>query len=162
MMGDLKRGRTVRSLCRLLRHYRDVRVVFISPPAFEMESDIKDYLGEHRIEYTEVANLHQVLPELDAIYVTRMQSEYDTDDESSGVDLTRFSINSGELRRMKSSAVIMHPLPRGPEIHPSVDKDPRSMYWRQERNGMWIRAALIASVLGATDQIRDAESRFTT
>jgi len=162
MMGDLKRGRTVRSLCRLLRHYRDVRVVFISPPAFEMESDIKDYLGEHRIEYTEVANLHEVLPELDAIYVTRMQSEYDTDDESSGVDLTRFSINSGELRRMKSSAVIMHPLPRGPEIHPSVDKDPRSMYWRQERNGMWIRAALIASVLGATDQIRDAESRFTT
>jgi aspartate carbamoyltransferase catalytic subunit len=127
-----------------------------------MESDIKDYLRDHRVEYTEVTNLHDALPELDAIYVTRMQSEYDTEGESSGVDLTRFSISSDELQRMKLSAVIMHPLPRGPEIHPSVDKDPRSMYWRQERNGMWIRAALIASVLGAADQIREAESRFTT
>ena len=162
MMGDLKRGRTVRSLCRLMRHYSDVRLVFISPTAFEMEPDIKDYLREHSIEYIEVKKLHDVLPELDAIYVTRMQFEHDIEGESSGVDLTKFSIGADELQRMKSSAVIMHPLPRGPEIHPGVDTDPRSMYWRQERNGMWIRAALIASVLGAADQIREAGSRFTT
>ena len=102
------------------------------------------------------------MPELDAIYVTRMQSEHDIAGESSDVDLTQFSIGADELQRMKSSAVIMHPLPRGPEIHPSVDTDPRSMYWRQERNGMWTRAALIASVLGVADQIRDTETRFTT
>ena len=161
MMGDLKRGRTVRSLCRLMCHYRDVQLVFISPPAFEMEPDIKDYLREHRIEYSETNNLQHVLPELDAIYVTRMQSEYDIESESSSVDLARFSIAADELKRMKSSAVIMHPLPRGPEIHRSVDTDPRSMYWRQERNGMWMRAALIATVFRVSDQIRDAASRFT-
>jgi len=161
MMGDLKRGRTVRSLCRLMCHYRDVQLVFISPPAFEMEPDIKDYLRGHRIEYSETNNLQHVLPELDAIYVTRMQSEYDIESESSSVDLARFSIAADELKRMKSSAVIMHPLPRGPEIHRSVDTDPRSMYWRQERNGMWMRAALIATVFRVSDQIRDAASRFT-
>lgn len=161
MMGDLKRGRTVRSLCRLMCHYRDVQLIFISPPAFEMEPDIKDYLREHRIEYSETNNLQHVLPELDAIYVTRMQSEYDIESESSSVDLARFSIAADELKRMKSSAVIMHPLPRGPEIHRSVDTDPRSMYWRQERNGMWMRAALIATVFRVSDQIRDAASRFT-
>jgi aspartate carbamoyltransferase catalytic subunit len=161
MMGDLKRGRTVRSLCRLMRYYRDVRIVFISPAAFEMEPDIKDYLREHDIEFSETGNSHGALPDLDAIYVTRMQSEHDIAGESSDVDLTQFSIGADELKMMKSSAFIMHPLPRGPEIHLSVDTDPRAMYWRQERNGMWIRAALIASVLGAADQIRDAESRFT-
>ena len=160
MMGDLKRGRTVRSLCRLMRHYRDVRLVFISPTAFEMEPDIKEYLRDHGIEYIEMNNSHDALPELDAIYVTRMQSEHDIEGESAAVDLTKYSIGADELQRMKSSAVIMHPLPRGPEIHPNVDTDPRAMYWRQERNGMWIRAALIASVLGAADQIRDAETRF--
>ena len=160
MMGDLKRGRTVRSLCRLLRYYRGVRVVFISPPAFEMESDIKDYLKEHRVEYTEVSDLHDTLPELDAVYVTRMQSEHDTDNESSAVDLSHYSIGAAELHRMKSSAVIMHPLPRGPELHPGIDGDPRSMYWRQERNGLWMRVALIATVLGVASEIRSAAPRF--
>jgi aspartate carbamoyltransferase catalytic subunit len=160
MMGDLKRGRTVRSLCRLMRHYEDVRLVFISPTDFEMEPDIKDYLRDHSIEYIEVNKSHDVLPELDALYVTRMQSEHDIRGESSAVDLTQYSVGVDELQRMKPSAVVMHPLPRGPEIHPSVDTDPRAMYWRQERNGMWIRAALMASVLGAADQIRDAKSRF--
>ena len=126
-----------------------------------MEQDIKDYLDEHKIEYIEVDTLQDALPELDAIYVTRMQSEHDIENESSAVDMTLFSIGSDELKLMKPSAVIMHPLPRGPEIHPRVDKDPRSMYWRQERNGMWIRVALIASVLGAADQIREADSQFT-
>jgi aspartate carbamoyltransferase catalytic subunit len=162
MMGDLKRGRTVRSLCRLMRYYRDVRLVFISPATFEMEPDIKDYLRDQNIAFSEVSHAHDALPELDAIYVTRMQSEHDIAGESASVDLAQYSIGTDELRMMKTSAVIMHPLPRGPEIHRGVDTDPRAMYWRQERNGMWIRAALIARVLGGADQIRDAESRFAT
>jgi aspartate carbamoyltransferase catalytic subunit len=157
MMGDLRRGRTARSLCRLMRHYRDVRIVFISPPAFEMEQDIKDYLNEHGVEYQETNTLHDILPELDAIYVTRMQFEHDVENESFEVDLAPFTIGVDEMKLIKPSAIIMHPLPRSSEIHPDVDRDPRAMYWRQGRNGMWIRVALIASVLGVADEIKDAE-----
>ncbi len=160
MMGDLRRGRTVRSLCRLLRHYPGVRLVFISPPAFEMEPDIKAYLEAHGTAYRETDNLSDCLPELDAIYVTRVQSEHDLENESSQVDFSRYSVGVDELRRMKPSAVIMHPLPRGPELRPEIDGDPRSMYWRQERNGLWMRVALIATVLGVADEIRAAAPRF--
>jgi aspartate carbamoyltransferase catalytic subunit len=160
MMGDLKRGRTVRSLSRLMRHYRDVRLVFIAPDAFEMEPDIKAVLSEHGIPFAETARLHEVLPELDAIYVTRMQSEHDVDDESSGVNLAPFTIGVHELKLLKTDAIIMHPLPRGPEIHPDVDADPRAMYWRQERNGMWMRAALISKLFAVEDRLMDAVEDF--
>ncbi len=158
MMGDLKRGRTVRSLSRLMRHYRDVNIVYIAPPAYEMEPDIKAYLDEHGIAYTETCDLKACLPELDAIYVTRMQSEHDVDGESHTVDLEPFTIGTRELALMSPHAVVMHPLPRGPEIHPDVDADPRAMYWRQERNGMWMRVALIATLFGlGSDQLKDYE-----
>lgn len=151
MMGDLKRGRTVRSLSYLMKNYEDVKLVFIAPPAFEMEPDIKAYLDEQGIAFRETGNLEQVLPELDALYVTRIQAEYDTSGESAEIDLSDFSITPKELPRLRDDAIIMHPLPRGPELHPDVDQDPRAMYWRQERNGMWMRVALLISVLGATE-----------
>ena len=162
MMGDLKRGRTVRSLCRLLRHFRDVRLVFIAPEAFEMEEDIKEFLDEHGVEYRETTRLHDSLAELDALYVTRMQFEHDVAGESANVDLSEFSIGERELAVLNPSTVLMHPLPRGPEIHPNVDNDPRAMYWRQERNGMWMRVALIATVLGAADEIRASAPDYLT
>ena len=161
MMGDLKRGRTVRSLSRLMRHYRDVRLVFIAPDAFEMESDIKTFLNEHQVVFTETARLHEVLPSLDAIYVTRMQSEHDVADESTGVNLAPFTIGVSELQLLKKEAFIMHPLPRGPEIHPDVDADPRAMYWRQERNGMWMRVALIGKLFGVEEQLTEAHQRYS-
>lgn len=154
MMGDLKRGRTVRSLSYLMKNYRDVKLVFIAPPAFEMEPDIKAFLRAQSIEFTETDNLANVLPELDAIYVTRIQAEYDTSGESDDIDLSRFSITPAQLPKLKADAIIMHPLPRGPELHPDVDADPRAVYWRQERNGMWMRAALLISVLGVEDEFR--------
>ncbi len=161
MMGDLRRGRTVRSLSRLLRHYRDVRIVYIAPAAYEMEPDIKAFLSEHDVPYTETTRLHECLPELDAIYVTRMQSEHDIDGEASGgVDLAPFTIGTRELDLLADHAAVLHPLPRGPEIHPDVDADPRAMYWRQERNGMWMRVALIATLFGADAEILDAAHRF--
>jgi aspartate carbamoyltransferase catalytic subunit len=148
MMGDLKRGRTVRSLCYLMRHYEGVRLVFIAPPQFAMERDIKAYLDEHRISYTETSQLSTVLPQLDALYVTRMQTEWDTAGESRAVDLKPFSVGTHELTLMKRDAFIMHPLPRGQEIDPLVDHDPRAMYWRQERNGMWMRVAVLIKIFG--------------
>jgi aspartate carbamoyltransferase catalytic subunit len=155
MMGDLKRGRTVRSLCYLMRNYRNVRLVFIAPPQFAMEPDVKAYLDQHAIPYTETTELEDALPQVDALYVTRMQTEWDTAGESRAVDLSRFSIGTPQLARLKRDAIIMHPLPRGSEIVPEVDQDPRAMYWRQERNGMWMRVAVLIKIFGAEDRIAE-------
>src|SRR5690606_32554041 len=108
LMGDLKRGRTVRSLCYLMRNYRNVKLVFIAPEQFSMQDDVKAYLDEHRIPYFETTKLHEVLPSLDAIYVTRMQTEWDTAGESRAIDLSRFSIHLPELDLLKRDAIIMH------------------------------------------------------
>jgi aspartate carbamoyltransferase catalytic subunit len=154
MMGDLRRGRTVRSLCNLMPNYRDVRLVFIAPEQFAMEADVKAHLDRHGIRYTETASLPEALPDLDAIYVTRMQTEWDTAGESSAMDYRQFSIHPRNLKLLKPDAVIMHPLPRGPEIHRDVDNDPRAMYWRQERNGMWMRVAILVKIFGIDEHVR--------
>jgi aspartate carbamoyltransferase catalytic subunit len=153
MMGDLRRGRTVRSLSYLMKNYRGVKLVFIAPPAFRMEEDIKAHLGEHGVSFTETEDMESVLPSLDALYVTRIQDEHDKAGESSAVDISRFKLGTAHLPRMKPDAVIMHPLPRRDEIHPEVDEDPRAKYWRQERNGMWMRAAILTRIFGVDGMI---------
>ncbi len=155
LMGDLKRGRTVRSLCYLMKNYRNVRLVLIAPPRFDLEPDIKDHLREQGIPFTEGARLDEVLPSLDAIYVTRMQSEWDTAGETRSIDYGDYSITPDNVGRLKPDAVIMHPLPRGPEISPAIDENPRAMYWRQERNGMWMRAAILLKIFKADRLVRD-------
>ncbi len=154
MMGDLKRGRTVRSLCYLMKNYPDVRLVFIAPEQFAMQNDVKGHLKEHGIPFTETEQLGKVLPELDALYVTRMQSEWDNAGESRAVDFKRFSVGTKELGLLKPDGIIMHPLPRGPELDPAVDTDPRAMYWRQERNGMWMRAAVLLKIFRLESRIQ--------
>ncbi|HIG14165.1 MAG TPA: aspartate carbamoyltransferase [Gammaproteobacteria bacterium] len=153
MMGDLSRGRTARSLAYLMKNYRNVRIVFIAPMAFTMGRDILDHLEEHGIPYTATTDLTEVIADLDAIYVTRIQAEHDIAGESQKIDLSRFTISSKELGALKEDAVIMHPLPRGPELHPEVDIDPRAKYWRQERNGMWMRAALLTRIFNAEAEL---------
>jgi aspartate carbamoyltransferase catalytic subunit len=155
IMGDLKRGRTVRSLCYLMRCYRDVRIVLIAPPEFSLRDDIKGYLRHNEIPFSETERMHEALPELDALYVTRMQSEWDTHGESQAVDYGRFSVGFRELGMLKPESIIMHPLPRGPEINPEVDIDPRAMYWRQERNGMWMRVAVLLKIFRMYDRIAE-------
>jgi aspartate carbamoyltransferase catalytic subunit len=148
LMGDLKRGRTARSLAYLMKNYSDVRLVFIAPEAFRMESPLKKHLSDNGIEYYETASLSEVISDLDALYVTRLQVEYDTAEESKGYDHARFAVGLEEMKKLKADAIVMHPLPRGPELDPEVDSDPRAMYWRQERNGMWMRAALLVKIFG--------------
>jgi len=154
MMGDLKRGRTVRSLCYLMKNYVDVRLVFIAPEQFAMQDDVKVHLKEQGIAFSETGRLGEALPELDALYVTRMQSEWDHAGESRDVDLGRFSVGTEELGLLKPEGIIMHPLPRGPEIDPVVDTDPRAMYWRQERNGMWMRVAVLLKIFQLEQDIQ--------
>jgi aspartate carbamoyltransferase catalytic subunit len=149
MMGDLRRGRTVRSLCHLLQNYTGVRVVFIAPPQYAMGDDVKAHLRSSGIPYVDDARLADVIGDLDALYVTRMQTEWDTDGDATRIDYADYGVGPANVSHLKPDAVIMHPLPRGPEIHPSVDDDPRAMYWRQERNGMWMRVAILLKIFQA-------------
>jgi aspartate carbamoyltransferase catalytic subunit len=142
-----------------MKNYSNVRLVFIAPEQFAMEPDVKAYLDQHAIPYSETTRLADALPQLDALYVTRMQTEWDTAGESHSVNLSQFSIGAEELARLKRDAIIMHPLPRGPEIEPSVDQDPRAMYWRQERNGMWMRVAVLMKIFGAEDRVAEIDAR---
>ena len=155
LMGDLRRGRTARSLAYLMKNYRDVRIVFIAPAAFMMGDDIREHLREHRILCEETNDLASVIGDLDAIYVTRLQTEHDIGEESKSFEHARFRIGPEQLPALKHDAVIMHPLPRGPELDPAIDGDPRAVYWRQERNGMWVRVALLAKIFGVEDHLPD-------
>ena len=155
LMGDLRRGRTARSLAYLMKNYRDVRVVFIAPDDFAMEDDIRRHLHDHGVPFEETDDLARVIGGLDAIYVTRLQTEHDVGEESKGFEHARFRIGPEHLPALKPDAVIMHPLPRGPELDPAVDGDPRAMYWRQERNGMWMRVALLVKIFEVEGELPD-------
>ena len=152
-MGDLKRGRTVRSLAYLMENYTGVRLVFIAPDAFQIDEAITTHLEAKGIGFEKTDRLHDVLGELDAIYITRLQTEYDTASESGSFDHTRFHFGPRELDMLKREGTVMHPLPRGPELDPAVDTDPRAVYWRQERNGMWMRVALLMKIFGVEDEV---------
>ena len=153
LVGDLKRGRTVRSLSQLLTNYQDVQLRFISPDQFRIEDDLRSQLQSKGIKFEESDDLEGALVDSDAVYMTRVQDEYDTDNESADVDISRFHLKSSHLKKMKSSSVIMHPLPRRDELDVEIDSDPRAKYWRQERNGMWTRVALLTKILGVDSKI---------
>lgn len=147
LVGDLKRGRTVRSLAYLMRHYQGIRLILVSPPEFRMEQDILDFLRRHRIPFEETEDFDQAIAEADAVYLTRIQDEHDQEGESAKVDISRFCFKERHLKILKPQAIVMHPLPRREELDPACDRDPRVMIWRQERNGMWMRTALLYTIL---------------
>jgi len=155
MCGDLRRGRTVRSLSYLMKNFKDVKIIYASPKAFQMKEDVCSFLERQKIPYIiETENVQNVLAEADAIYMTRIQDEHDAVvGESSKVDTTRFKLRDSDMATLKSNAIIMHPFPRREEIEVAIDSDPRAMYWRQERNGMWTRTALIAYIFNVHDEI---------
>lgn len=152
-VGDLLRGRTVRSLTYLMKHYKNVKLIFVSPEYLRISEDIKDFLKKQKISFKETSDLNSALKEADAVYMTRIQDEYDVSGESKDIDYSKFHLTKKHLGLMKKDAIIMHPLPRRKEIELDVDDDPRAKYWRQERNGMWVRAALIAYLFGIEDKI---------
>ena len=155
MVGDLKRGRTVRSLSYLMKNYRDVTLYFVSPDVFRMKDDIKDFLARNTITYHESDNFKEVIPLVDAIYMTRIQKEYADDPTHEDDTYPDFHLKKEDLNICQPHCAILHPLPRRYEIDVAVDKDPRAAYWRQERNGMWIRAALISYIFGVENKITE-------
>ncbi len=147
MVGDLANGRTVRSLAYLLSKYRDVKLWFVAPPQVAMRDDLKKHLDEHAVRWTETEDLDAVLPEVDVVYMTRIQKERFTDPEAYNAVKGVYRIDNGSLARMRKYAILMHPLPRVDEISPEVDEDPRAAYFRQARNGLHIRMALLDRLL---------------
>lgn len=159
-VGDLLRGRTVRSLARLLMTYNDVEMVFVAPDELQIGEDIQAMLAESGISIEVDDEFEKYIPTADAIYMTRVQDEWDASEGRSGtVDISKFHFEVRHLDVMKSDAVLMHPFPRRHEIPIEVDHDRRAMYWRQMRNGMWVRTALIAGIFGLADSILDFAER---
>ncbi|MEJ2166702.1 MAG: aspartate carbamoyltransferase [Desulfobacterales bacterium] len=155
MVGDLKRGRTVRSLSYLMKNYNDVELVYVSPDVFRMKDDIKEFLSKHAIPFKETDNFESIMPEVDAIYMTRIQNEYAADPTSESETFPDFHLKMNHLSMIQTHCAILHPLPRRYEIDIRIDKDPRAAYWRQERCGMWIRAALIAYIFRVDEDIME-------
>ncbi len=153
MVGDLKRGRTVRSLSYLMKNYKDVELYFVAPEIFGMRDDIKQFLARHDIPFHETDDFESVMPLVDAIYMTRIQNEYSEDPKSEAETYPEFYFKAEHLSKIHAHCAILHPLPRRHEIEVAVDKDPRAAYWRQERCGMWIRAALIAYLFKVEKEI---------
>lgn len=148
MVGDLANGRTVRSLAALLTRFQDVEIVFVAPAQVAIRADTKRYLDAHGVSWTETQDLRSVLPDVDVVYQTRIQKE--RFDDPAEYDSVRgvYVIDPDTMSRLRPDAILMHPLPRVDEIDPAVDDDPRAAYFRQARNGMHIRMALLDQVLG--------------
>jgi len=127
-VGDLKRGRTVRSLAYLLRNYEAVTLCFVAPKDLQMEEDLKSYLREQNVRFEEWESLEDVLPMADAVYMTRIQDEYDESGESKRIDYSMYHFKEEYLKLLPPNSVIMHPLPRRDELPVMVDGDRRAMY----------------------------------
>ena len=144
----------------LLALYEDVRLVFIAPnhPKLAMGEDLRQRLLDRNVRIYEVESFDEeldgqpVIEQLDALYMTRIQKEHDAPNDAdsfASIDFARYCLTPELVARMKEYAPILHPFPRDQhfgEIPPEIDNDPRAMYFRQARNGMWIRAALLAHI----------------
>lgn len=148
MVGDLKHGRTVHSLARLLSFYSGVKLILIAPPSLQMPPDLLTELRGRGVETREAASIDEVSREADVWYITRVQKErFDNEDAYKSVQGS-YSVTAETVRRMKSDAIIMHPLPRVGEIAEEVDSLPQAVYFEQAVNGMFVRMAILAGVLG--------------
>ena len=145
IIGELDKGRTARSLAYLLAKFERVKMYFVSPPALQMKPDILDYLDHHGVSYELESDLNRVIHEVDVVYQTRIHPERIRDEERR--NLCHYTIDSTVLQQMRPDAMILHPLPRTAELDASVDNDPRAHYFRQSRNGLYVRMALLTMLL---------------
>ncbi len=147
MLGDLKYGRTVHSLARLLTLY-DVRLNYVSPDILRMPPEIIEEIRATGTPQAEYASLEAVLPDTDVLYVTRVQKERFSDPQEYEQVKDAYVITPETMQMAKERMILMHPLPRVGEISMDVDDDPRAAYFRQMEYGLYTRMALLAAVLG--------------
>ncbi len=145
LVGDLKNGRTVHSLVRILSHYQ-VTLNYVSPNSLRMPDDIKNEIRKSGINQKEYTDLHEVISDTDVLYVTRIQRERFLDLSEYEMVKDYYIVNNAILSNSKPHMIVMHPLPRMNEIDPEVDFDDRAAYFRQMKYGMFVRMALLALV----------------
>lgn len=147
MLGDLKYGRTVHSLARLLSLYK-VKLNYVSPEILRMPKEVMDEVAEKGIPQAEYGLLAEVLPETDVLYVTRVQKERFEDPAAYESVKGAFVVDPEIMKAAKKEMIVMHPLPRVGEVSVDFDDDPRAAYFRQMEYGLYVRMALLAMVLG--------------
>ncbi len=147
MVGDLKNGRTVHSLARLLALY-DTSLTCVSPDILRLPPELKEELAQAGLSVLETERVEDIIGKVDVLYVTRVQKERFVDLTQYEAVKDYYEITPATMRMAKERMALMHPLPRVGEIHYDVDADPRAAYFRQMENGMYIRMALLAAVLG--------------
>ncbi len=147
MLGDLKYGRTVHSLARLLSLY-NIKLNYVSPDALRMPKEVMEEVAAKGIPQKEFSRLEDVLPETDVLYVTRVQKERFENPEEYEKVKDAFVVNAEIMKMAKEEMIVMHPLPRVNEISMDFDDDPRAAYFRQMEYGLYVRMALLAIVLG--------------
>lgn len=141
--GDLRFGRTIRSLAYLLGKFEDVKIIFVAHEQLRVNDDITEYLDEHNVEYYETDELDDAIPQADVVYWTRTQRERLGEDIDFDEVSTHFSITKSTMDRLPDHAIVMHPLPRNSEIAEEVDLDRRAAYFRQAGYGLPVRMALL-------------------
>ncbi len=147
--GDLKFGRTVHSLIAAMSRYKNVEFVLISPEELKIPENVRtEILEKNEIKYTEVTELEKVIPSLDVLYMTRVQRERFFNEADYVRLKDTYILTEDKLKNAKEDLSILHPLPRVNEISTEIDSDPRACYFRQVRNGKFIRMALILKLLG--------------
>ena len=152
--GDLKFGRTVHSLLKAMSRYEGTKFVFISPDELKLPDYLKeDILDPMGIEYKEVRSMEEVMPELDILYMTRVQQERFFNEQDYIRLRDTYILDEEKLQTAKKDMIVMHPLPRVNEIKTEVDADPRAAYFRQANNGRFIRMALILGLLGLQNEV---------
>ena len=148
MLGDLKYGRTVHSLARLLSQFDGIKLNYVSPDILKMPKEVMDEVAEKKVPQAEFSSLEKVLPSTDVLYVTRVQKERFEDPADYEKVKGAYVIDPAIMKAAKKKMAVMHPLPRVGEISPDFDDDPRAAYFRQMEYGLYVRMALLAMVLG--------------
>jgi aspartate carbamoyltransferase catalytic subunit len=150
LAGDLRYGRTARSLAKLLALYQGTELVLIAPPELQLAADLRDQLRADGVVVREQADLGLAIRDLDVLYQTRIQRERFPSAEAYERVRGIYVVDPAMMRRLPPHAILMHPLPRVDEISADVDADPRAAYFRQARNGVPVRMAILDRLLGAT------------
>lgn len=157
--GDLKFGRTVHSLINAMSRYEGVKFVLISPEELRIPNYLRtETLDENGIEYKEVRRLEDVMPELDILYMTRVQRERFFNEEDYIRLKDSFILDKAKMRLAREDMIVMHPLPRVNEISTEVDDDPRAVYFKQAEFGVYIRMALILTLLEDAKREKEAQN----
>ncbi|MCL2243115.1 MAG: aspartate carbamoyltransferase [Treponema sp.] len=146
--GDLKFGRTVHSLAKALARYKNINMIFISPDELILPEYIKNNLKKQNVQFSERRNFDEAIPELDVLYMTRVQRERFFNEEDYIRLKDTYVLNMERIKTGKDSLIVLHPLPRVNEISVDVDADPRAAYFKQAKYGMYVRMALLSSILG--------------